>query len=96
MNAALSSAPDKPGITQCRGTKGAGPTAFQADDFRTGVHLSICGHAMLEKYLLPYKSMTGKALLLHVDSDFLGTFPRGNVDPYSTEKLPNECLPVNG
>jgi len=45
--------------------------AFLADEFKTGVQLSICGHAMLEKYLAPYKSMTAKALLVHVDSDFL-------------------------
>lgn len=45
--------------------------AFLADEFRTGVHLSICGHAMLEKYLAPYKSMTAKALLIHVDAGFL-------------------------
>jgi hypothetical protein len=27
----------------------------------------VCGHAMLEKFLTPYKSMTAKALLLHAD-----------------------------
>jgi len=44
--------------------------AFLADEFKTGVQLSICGHAMLEKYLAPYKSMTAKALLVHVDPGF--------------------------
>jgi hypothetical protein len=44
--------------------------AFQADDFKTGVQLSICGHAMLEKYLAPYKSMTAKALLISTPGDF--------------------------
>ena len=44
--------------------------AFLADDFRTEVQLSMCGHAMLEKYLAPYKSMTAKALLIHTDADF--------------------------
>lgn len=29
--------------------------------------LAITGHAMLEKYLAPYKSMTAKALLIHTD-----------------------------
>lgn len=45
--------------------------AFLDDGFRPEVHLSICGHAMLEKYLAPYKSMTAKALLIHVETDFL-------------------------
>lgn len=45
--------------------------AFLSDDFRASVLLSICGHAMLEKYLSPYKAMTAKALLVHVDSDFM-------------------------
>ncbi len=45
--------------------------AFLADDFRATVRLSISGHAMLEKYLSPYKSMTAKALLGYVDTDFM-------------------------
>lgn len=45
--------------------------AFLSDTFRDSVQLSICGHAILEKYLLPYKSMTAKALLVHVDTNFL-------------------------
>jgi len=45
--------------------------AFLANNFSTHVQTSICGHAMLEKYLAPYKSMTAKALLVHVDEDFL-------------------------
>jgi len=45
--------------------------AFLADGFRTEVQLAISGHAMLEKYLSPYKSMTAKALLIHIESDFL-------------------------
>lgn len=44
--------------------------AFLADDFKADVHLSICGHAMLERYLAPYKSMTAKALLVHVNAGF--------------------------
>lgn len=45
--------------------------AFLLGDFSTSVRLSICGHAMLEKYLAPYKSMTAKALLIRVDENFL-------------------------
>ena len=45
--------------------------AFLRDHFHAEPGLAICGHAMLEKYLSPYKSMTAKALLIHVDSDFL-------------------------
>ena len=45
--------------------------AFLADAFRSSVALSICGHAMLEKYLSPYKAMTAKAMLVHADSGFM-------------------------
>lgn len=45
--------------------------AFLHGDFSASVQLSICGHAMLEKYLAPYKSMTAKALLIQVDENFL-------------------------
>ena len=44
---------------------------FLNGDFCARVKLSICGHAILEKYLSPYKSMTAKALLIHVDADFM-------------------------
>lgn len=47
--------------------------AFQAPDFSTSVTLSVCGHAMLEKYLSPYKSMTAKALLIHVSTGLMNT-----------------------
>lgn len=40
--------------------------AFTAEDFRAEAGLSISGHAILEKYLAPYKSMTAKALLIHL------------------------------
>ena len=45
--------------------------AFRSNDFRPSVGLSLCGHAMLEKYLSPYKAMTAKALLIHVDAGFM-------------------------
>ena len=45
--------------------------AFLADDFSESVGLSINGHAMLEKYLSPYKAMTAKALLVHADAGFM-------------------------
>ncbi|HEY5776734.1 MAG TPA: DUF3025 domain-containing protein, partial [Xanthomonadales bacterium] len=45
--------------------------AFLADAFRSAVALSVSGHAMLEKYLSPYKAMTAKALLVLVDADFM-------------------------
>ena len=45
--------------------------AFLDDGFCTSVRVVIVGHAMLEKYLSPYKSMTAKALLVHTDTDFL-------------------------
>ena len=45
--------------------------AFLTEDFISAVQLSVSGHALLEKYLTPYKSMTAKALLVHVDADFM-------------------------
>jgi hypothetical protein len=45
--------------------------AFLAEEFISAVQLSVSGHAMLEKYLSPYKSMTAKVLLVHVDADFM-------------------------
>jgi len=46
---------------------------FQTDAFSNGMNLVICGHAMLEKYLSPYKSMTAKALLVHLSKDIRET-----------------------
>jgi len=45
--------------------------AFLSIDFRDSVGLSLSGHAMLEKYLSPYKAMTAKALLLQVSTEFM-------------------------
>jgi hypothetical protein len=45
--------------------------AFSDRQFTETVGISVCGHAMLEKYLSPYKSMTAKALLIHVDESFM-------------------------
>jgi len=43
--------------------------AFKAEAFPSRLALSICGHAILEKYLAPYKAMTANALLVHVNAD---------------------------
>jgi hypothetical protein len=45
--------------------------AFLDKRFQTDFGGVICGHAMLEKYLSPYKSMTAKALLIHVETGFM-------------------------
>ncbi len=45
--------------------------AFLADAFGTSVLVSVVGHAMLEKYLSPYKAMTANALLVQVNTEFL-------------------------
>lgn len=45
--------------------------AFLHSQFAQTVGLAVCGHAMLEKYLSPYKSMTAKALLIHVNEGFM-------------------------
>ena len=46
---------------------------FRSDAFSNGMNLVISGHAMLEKYLSPYKSMTAKALLVHLSKDIRET-----------------------
>ena len=47
------------------------PVAFQQLSSHWGKELqvAITGHAILEKYLAPYKSMTAKALLIQLDSN---------------------------
>lgn len=49
--------------------------AFLSHGFTTSTQVAICGHAMLEKYLAPYKSMTAKALLIRLSGD-LEKYPR--------------------
>ena len=39
----------------------------QASAWQLNTQIFVCGHAMLEKLLSPYKSMTAKALLVHTD-----------------------------
>ena len=45
--------------------------AFQNTKSKQYVHHVLCGHAMLEKYMSPYKSMTAKALLVRVSADLM-------------------------
>ena len=45
--------------------------AFLDEEFRASVGIAVVGHAMLEKYLAPYKAMTAKALLLHTSTEFI-------------------------
>lgn len=52
--------------------------AFLIEEFHSHMVLSLCGHAMLEKYLSPYKGMTAKALLVNVNDDFL-SLPRAEL-----------------
>lgn len=40
----------------------------------------VCGHALLEKFLAPYKALTAHALLLHIDEG-LARLPREEVLP---------------
>jgi hypothetical protein len=42
-------------------------TVFQTKKCTDQLHHIICGHALLEKFLSPYKSMTAKALLILVE-----------------------------
>lgn len=49
--------------------------AFLTDGFDCAVAISVIGHAMLEKFLSPYKAMTANALFVQVQPGFL-TLPR--------------------
>lgn len=48
---------------------------FQQTSIYSQLNYIICGHAMLEKYLSPYKSMTAKALLVKVDAQTINLPP---------------------
>lgn len=65
--------------------------AFRANAFRTSVGLSVSGHAMLEKYLSPYKAMTAKALLVQVDTDFMN-LPRPEMLDYLDREISQHML----
>ncbi len=45
--------------------------AFRNGDFKSSVVISVVGHAMLEKFMAPYKSMCANVLFLHAPADFL-------------------------
>lgn len=57
------------------------------------VRVVLCGHALLEKFLAPYKSMTAHALLLHVDTMPLqGEALLRQVDATLAERLSADAL----
>jgi hypothetical protein len=57
--------------------------AWQAD-----VRVLLCGHALLEKFLAPYKSMTAHALLLYLGTASLtGEAPLRQVDAALADRL---------
>lgn len=67
---------------------------FQEDLFKKDIQLAICGHAILEKYLSPYKSMTAKALLVQVDTKHMA-LPREELLSYLDEQLAERLLAAN-
>ena len=67
---------------------------FQEDLFEKDIQLAICGHAMLEKYLSPYKSMTAKALLVQVDTKYMA-LPREELLTYLDKQLAEQLLAAN-
>jgi len=50
--------------------------AFLAEGFDTSVVISVVGHAMLEKFLAPYKSMCANVLFLQAPADFRARTPQ--------------------
>ena len=65
--------------------------AFQATTFHKRVHYVISGHAILEKYLSPYKSMTAKALLVKVNAEVI-SLPREQLLAQLDEQLADLML----
>lgn len=65
--------------------------AFLDGRFQSRVTLSLCGHAMLEKYLSPYKGMTAKALLILVNTEFLA-LPRTELLEHFDLEIASEML----
>ena len=68
--------------------------AFLLENFHNSVQLLVCGHALLEKYLKPYKSMTAKALLVYVDTDFL-SLPRRDILMELDNKIARQIISGN-
>jgi hypothetical protein len=64
---------------------------FRNKEFQRQTQVLICGHAMLEKYLSPYKAMTAKALLVKVDSDTIN-LPRDTLLAKLDKKLAESLL----
>lgn len=64
---------------------------FQENLFRKDIQLTICGHAMLEKYLSPYKSMTAKALLVQLDTKAM-SLPRKELLAYLDKRIAEQLL----
>jgi hypothetical protein len=67
---------------------------FQENLFKKDIQLAICGHAMLEKYLSPYKSMTAKALLVHIDAKIM-SLPRKELLTYLDRRIAEQLLAAN-
>lgn len=65
--------------------------AFQTKTFHHQVHHVISGHAILEKYLAPYKSMTAKALLVKVNANVI-SLPREKLLMLLDEQLADLML----
>lgn len=51
--------------------------------WETGIRVTVCGHAILEKFLNPYKSVTAHALLLHTP----GMMPVAELDRWLARAL---------
>lgn len=65
--------------------------AFLSDDFRSSVEVSVSGHALLEKYLSPYKAMTAKALFFQVDTEFM-TLSKPEMIAHLDVEIANQML----
>jgi len=64
--------------------------AFLAEGFDTSVAISVIGHAMLEKFLAPYKSMCANVLFVLAPAEFLAGTPQQrslSLDPLVAELI---------
>ncbi len=63
----------------------------QASRWSTAIKPIICGHAILEKLLNPYKSMTAKALLVQVSPDIM-TLPKNKLLNFLDKEIARQLL----
>jgi hypothetical protein len=64
------------------------------DSWQDGARIVVCGHALLEKFLRPYKSITAHALLFYLPDTPDKVPGESGLDPLLARQLRSGCLDV--